>query len=258
MFYIFFRPSYWRSIFILAEASIARQHKNSFLGSMWGVAQPCIHIITISYVFSFLLKQPSYTMISNLVAGLTLWHFLFNASVGATKSLIDRGGALRKVYISKTILPIVDVLVHLYTFAYSFVTMYFVFVLMYPENFSLSILYTPIAILPAVISMISVGVALAYITPYIMDLTQIISVILGTLYWSLPIIYPYEMIPPQKRWLFEINPLFHLMRPLQVLVLEGRLPCILVIMKSILVMITSIIISYFIVRRISKNVIYYL
>jgi ABC-type polysaccharide/polyol phosphate export permease len=33
-------------------------------------------------------------------------------------------------------------------------------------------------------------------------------VALGALYWSVPIIYPYSMVPESKRIFFEINPIF--------------------------------------------------
>lgn len=253
-----FKISYLRSMLILTQASIFRQHKNSFLGSGWSVIQPFVHVMIISYVFSFLFKQPAELLIKNLIASLPLWNFMMNALLTSSKSLLDRASILKKVYIRKTLLPVSDILVHLYSFLWAFVAMYVAFAITYPDNLNLTILYTPIVVLPAIIAIISVGAALSYMTPYVMDIPQILVVILNAVYWTLPIVYPYNLIPDAKKWLFEINPLFHLIRPLQILVIESQFPPIIILLKASLVMLFSIFTSYLIINRLSKRVVYYL
>ncbi|MDX1924790.1 MAG: ABC transporter permease [Rickettsiaceae bacterium] len=253
-----FSKTYIQSLIILTEASIFRQHKNSFLGSVWGVVQPFIHIMIISYVFSFLLHQPAETLVTNLVASVSLWNFIVNSSVSSTKSLFERSDILKKVYIQKTLLPVTDTLVHLYTFVYSFIAMYSALIIIYPSHFSLSVLFVPIVVLPAIISTIAVGIAFAYITPYIMDVPHIITVILNAVYWAVPIIYPYEMVPESKRWIFEINPLFHLIRPLQLLLSDKAFPDPIYMIKALVTTLILCLISYLFVRKLSRNVIYYL
>ena len=253
-----FSPIYWKSLSILVEASIYRQHRNSFLGAAWGLVQPFIHIVIISYVFSFFLKQPTEIMVSNLVASLPLWSFITNSFVASTKSLFERSMILKKVFIPKTLLPITDVMVYCYILGYSFIAMYSAYMIFYPEKFSASIFLAPIAAMPLIISVIVVGIILAYLTPYIMDIPQMITVIMNAVYWGLPIVYPYSMVPDDKKWLFEINPIFHLMRPVQYLVIEGKWPDNLIVMKAISVTILLILLMVYTLRKISKNVVYYL
>jgi lipopolysaccharide transport system permease protein len=253
-----FSKIYFQSISILVEASIYKQHKNSFLGSAWGLVQPFVYIMIISYIFSFLLKQPNDVMVMNLVASLPVWSFINGSLTASTKSLTDRSEILKKVYIPKTLLPVTDVLVYCYSLVYSFAAMYFAFCIIYPENFSFSILYAPIVAAPMIITVILMGICLAYLTPYIMDIPQMLVVILNAIYWGLPIVYPYSMVPDEKKWIFEINPLFHLIRPIQILVREKSFPDLIIMLKSLGVMFLLFIVTYFIVKKISKNVVYYL
>ncbi|MDX1917119.1 MAG: ABC transporter permease [Rickettsiaceae bacterium] len=243
---------------ILTETSIFRQHKNSFLGSSWSVLQPFIHIMIISYVFSFLFKQPAEVLVRNLIAGIPLWTFIMNSLLSGSKSLIDRSEILKKISIRKTLLPISDILVHFYTFLWAFISMYLALIIIYPAYLSFTIIYAPIVIIPTIISIICVGAALAYITPYIMDVPHIITVLLNAVYWTLPILYPYDLIPEEKKWLFEINPLFHLIRPLQYLVLNCTFPPLIIMIKACLIMLISMIISYYVINALSRNVVYYL
>ena len=253
-----FNPLYWKSLSILVEASIFRQHRNSFLGAAWGLVQPFVYIVIISYVFSFLLRQPAEVMVKNLVASLPLWTFITNSIYASTRSLIERSLILKKVYIPKTLLPITDVIVHCYTLSYSFIAMYIAYIMFYPANFSFTILLAPFAVAPLVISVIVVGIILAYLTPYIMDIPQMITVILNTLYWGLPIVYPFSMVPADKKWLFEINPVFHLIRPMQILVSDNKWPDNIIMLKAILVTIAATVLMIYIVKKVSRNVVYYL
>lgn len=254
----FFPKTYIQSIAVLVEASIFRQHKNSFLGASWGLLQPFVHISIISFVFSFLLKQPTEKMVMNLVASLPLWSFITSSAVTSTKSLIERSEILKKVYIRKTILPITDILVHCYTLCFAFSAMYIAFIMIFPNNFDITIFLAPIAAAPLILSVIFVGISLAYLTPYIMDIPQMITVVLNAIYWALPIVYPYSMVPEDKRWILEINPIFHLMRPVQILVTEKSFPSFIVMLKACFVTFILAIIFYFITKKLSKNVVYYL
>lgn len=253
-----FSKIYLESISILVEASIYKQHKNSFLGSTWGLVQPFVYITIISYIFSFLLKQPNDIMVMNLVASLPVWSFINGSLTASTKSLIDRSEILKKVYIPKTLLPITDVLVYCYSLLYGFAAMYAAFCIIYPGNFSFSIFYAPIVAAPMIITVILMGICLAYLTPYIMDIPQMLIVVLNAIYWGLPIVYPYSMVPDEKKWIFEINPLFHMIRPMQVLVSEKSFPDLIIMCKSCFVMLLLFFITYFIVKKVSKNVVYYL
>lgn len=136
--------------------------------------------------------------------------------------------------------------------------MYCAFILLFPEKFTWQIIFMPILILPLIICTISGSIAMAFLTPYIRDIPQILNVVLGVIYWSIPIIYPYSLIPEAQRDFFELNPFFIIIRPAQSLVIDGTLPDLLSIGKSVLVAFITVCISYLVYKRFSKRVIYYL
>ncbi|HJD55772.1 MAG TPA: ABC transporter permease [Rickettsia endosymbiont of Pyrocoelia pectoralis] len=254
----FFSKKYWQAVILLVKASIIRQNKDSFLGSLWSLIQPFVHIMVISYFFGFLLHQPREFLIMNLVGGIPLWNFITNSLTISSSSLVTRDQIVKKVRISKTFFPIADSLGQLYNLIYSFSAMYFAFILLFPEKFSWQIIFVPILILPLVISVVSGSIATAFLTPYIRDIPQILNVVLGVIYWSIPIVYPYSLIPESKKIFFEFNPFFLVIRPVQSLVIDGKLPEPVLIFKSIIVAFIAVGISFLIYKRFSKRVIYYL
>lgn len=253
----FFSKKYWLSIMLLTQAAIARQNKDSFLGSLWGLIQPFTQVIIISYFFGFLLKLPKDQLIMNLVGALPFWLFIVNNLNIATNSIIARSGIIKKVVIPRTIFPVSDSIVQVYILLYSFIAMYIAFIILYPERFSIWIIYLPILVLPLIICVVSASIAFAFLTPYIRDIPQLLNLILNIVYWTVPIVYPYSIVPESKRIFFEINPVFIVIRPMQHLVIEGNMPDVLMIIKSVIVAIITAFVSYLGYRCFSKNVIYY-
>ena len=178
----FLSRKYWKAVILLVKASIIRQNKDSFLGSLWSLIQPFVHILVISYFFSFLLHQPKEFLIMNLVGGIPLWSFIINSLTISSNSLVTRDQIVKKVRISKTFFPVANSLGQLYNLVCSFSAMYFAFVLLFPEKFSWQIIFIPILILPLIICVISSSIAVAFLTPYVRDIPQILNVILGVIY----------------------------------------------------------------------------
>lgn len=248
---------YWHSIVVMAEAALVKNYRNSFLGSWWGVLQPAVYILVIAIFAGMILNQPRATLLSNLISGIPFWQFMTNTLMGNCYSLMSRESVLKKCYVSRTMFPIADAVMHLYTLFFSFAAMYGIYILYAPEQASFMVLLTPIVALPLIITVISASIAAAFVSPYIRDLPQFISVALNALYWSVPIIYPYSIVPEDKKFFFEINPLFILFRPIQQLVVEHRFS-LLVLTKAVLVSIILSAISYVMYLYTRRNVIYYL
>jgi len=254
----FLSKKYWQAVILLVKASIIRQNKDSFLGSLWSLIQPFVHIMVISYFFGFLLHQPREFLVMNLVGGIPLWNFIVNSLTICSSSLVTRDQIVKKVIISKTFFPVADSLGQLYNLVCSFSAMYIAFILMFPEKFSWQIIFIPILVLPLIICVISGSIAVAFLTPYVRDIPQILNVILGVIYWTIPIVYPYSLISESKRIFFEFNPFFLVIRPAQSLVIDGKFPDPMLVFKSVIVAFITVCLSYLIYKNFSKRVIYYL
>lgn len=258
MIKVFFSPLYWKSILILTSASLKRMNKNSILGSIWSLIQPLVHMFIISYIFSVLLNQSNEIMVKNLAAGIPLWTFMSTSFSVATTSLITRDLILKRFRTSKTMFIIADVGVHIITLLYSILAMYLLIAILYFGSLSFYMLLAPIALIPIIIFTIAVSVAIGFVTPYVRDIPQMVSLAINSLYWTVPIIYPYSIVPESKRIFFELNPFFHLIRPLQIIFTEQRFPDFIILAKASLVAMLASIICYMIYRKVKSNVIYFL
>ncbi len=240
------------------KINIMQQNKSSILGIAWSFIQPFIHIVTISFFFSFLLKQPSHIITMNLVGGLPLWNFFTSSLNICSYSIINRRYVFTKSIISKSIFVIADVHVQLYQMMVSFLAMYIAFSILNFQYFDIKFLLFPFYAIPCIVFVYSTSFAVAYLTPYIRDIPQMISIITNALYFTVPIIYPYSIIPESKRIFFEFHPLFLIIRPAQILILERTIPSSIVLLKASIVSVIALIFSYLIHKKFSRNIIFYL
>lgn len=248
---------YWHAALLLTKVSVLRQNKHSFLGSIWSLIQPFLHILIITYFFGFLLGQSRLIMINNLVGSLPFWTFFCSTLTITSCSLIDREMILKKVIISKTIFSVADTLTQIYILFYSFIAMYSAFIMLYPSEFHWQIIFLPITLAPLLICSFSSAIAVSFLTPYLRDIPQMLNVILSALYWTIPIIYPYSMVPESKRVFFELNPIFLIIRPIQSLIIDGYVDFRL-LFKAVIVSIIILLVSYLIYKLCSRRVVYYL
>lgn len=249
---------YWQSLMVMSAAALKRTNKNSVLGSLWGLIQPFVNMIIISYIFSIMLNQPPELMIKNLSAGITLWSFLSNSLQASCLSLITREHILKRYRTSKSLFITSDISIHIVHFLHSILAMFVVLLIFFPKTLTIYIIFAPIFAIPMIISVSAVSIAIGFMTPYMRDVPQMVNLAIGTLYWTVPIIYPYSMIPEAKKIFFEFHPIFHLMRPMQYLFTEQQLPSMMLMLKACIVMLFSVLISYCIYRKLNRNVIYYL
>lgn len=254
----FFSRNYWKAILLLVQVSLAKRNANTFLGGIWSLIQPFIHITVISYFMSFILRFEPKILLTNMVGALPFWNFILQSLTNAAHSLSTESETLKRVLLPKTYFPISQVIANSYSLLYSFVAMYFALMLVYPELFSWNIIFIPLLSIPLIICVMTGGIVVAFLTPYIRDIPQFITVVFSVLYWTIPIIYPYSLIPESKRIFFEVHPIFIVIRPMQELVITGAFPDLLIIIKSWVVCIIVALLSFLIYKKLARNVIYYL
>lgn len=255
--YNVFTRRYWHSIAVLTHVSTIKTSKNNFIGMGWSIIQPFVSIAIITFFIGLVLRQPGHVMIGTLVASLPFWQFLTASITGGAGALIVRESILKKCTISRSMFPLADTFMHLHSTFFAFVAMYLLFFLVYPEQTSITIVFLPIVAAPLILSVMVVSIAASFIAPYIRDIQNLLTVLLNSLYWTVPIIYPYSIVPEDKKIFFELNPLFILIRPIQILAIEHYIDVWMVV-KAIIVTGITTIFSYLVYLKTNRNVVYYL
>lgn len=205
-----------RELFLLLlRKDLLASYKQSLLGPAWFVVQPLATSLVFAWVFGRFarLSPQGVPPFLYFLSGYVLWSY-FQAAVGATAgSLVASASILRKIYFPRLIIPLVATGVNTVHFVVNyllFLAIYALFALWGGWSSALSagtIWLAPLIVLFVGAVGAGFGIWLAAWTVTYRDLRIGMPVILSFWMFATPIIWPLRLVPPDKRWLFGLNPM---------------------------------------------------
>jgi ABC-type polysaccharide/polyol phosphate export permease len=254
----FFNINYLRGIVLLTQVSLMRQYRATFLGSLWTALQPAVYILILSFSFSLILRMQVKDYALYLMSGFVPWSFIIASLVDGSKTLLQNQQVLQRCQLSRSMFVVANVAVAAYNFLVAFVVMYFIVAVLILHDFNPLVFLVPIVAIPLIIFCISGAMMFSYIAPYIRDVPPLVAIVLQAFFWATPISYTIEAIPEEKRYLFELNPFYILIKPIQNVTYYKVIPSIHDLLIATAVAILSSIIAFIFYRLLRRNAIYYL
>jgi ABC-2 type transport system permease protein len=196
----------------LIARNIKTRYKRSALGILWTMLNPLLMMIVLTFVFSEIFRASivSRSYSAYALAGLLLWNFFAQTTTGAMSELIWGGGLLRHIYLPKAIFAVCALGTSLVNLLLSLIPLFLIIAITgVPIRPIVMILPGPIILT----AMFALGVAffLSRLAAYFQDVMEMYQILLTIWMYLTPIIYPKEIVPERFRWLFKINPMYHLM-----------------------------------------------
>ena len=199
---------YWELIKYLTMREIKARYKQSFLGFFWIILNPFFQMLTMSFIFSKIMK------VSNLgvpypifiYAGILPWSFFATSLSSGMGVLVENGALLKKIYFPREIL----VLATLIAKAYDLLLASIIFVVM---MIFFNISFTPLIILVLPLFLIqflftfAIAILLSSLNLFYRDVQYLFNLILTIWFYFTPVLYAVELFPTQYRWIFKINPM---------------------------------------------------
>lgn len=255
---ILLSKNYIASVMMIARLSLRNQYKTSYLGMAWSLIQPALYITVMSIVFSTIMKFPLDHYPLYLMAGMLPWNLITSSLISGSNSLIIRDGILKRCMLPKTMFPVADTLVQIYTFFLSFIAMQLVMGIFIVGHINLTVLLLPLVMIPMIIFCFAGAIMLSYIAAYLRDISHLLIVLFNALFWTVPVVYPFSIIPENIRAYFELNPLYMMISPVQKVIYFGVVPSLNEIILASTVALVVVIMAFVAYRSLRKNVIYYL
>lgn len=252
-----FDKYYYLTIFTVAKNAVTRRYQDSFLGFIWTLIAPASQIAIYALVMPKIMRFPSKAYVPFLISSILVWMFLNNAITSAATALIANAGMISRCLVSKTIFVIAELLQQFYFFIVSLIIGYTFSCFAY-GTFHPNIIFLPLYLLPVLMALIPVMILIAYITVYIKDFKEFVSIAMNFLFWATPVVYPIEVFSPDKRWLFYFNPFYVIIKPISGLIFKGELPSSMDMLRLFALIIVSFAVSYPLYRKLRKNYIFYL
>ncbi len=244
-------------IYQLVRRDIVSRYKRSVLGIGWTLLQPLGMMVIISLVFSTLYHSikgyPAY-----ILSGLLAWTFFAQTTSAIISQIVWGGALLRQIYMPRTSFAVSAIGTGLVNLVLSIVPLVFI-MLLTGLSIQWSFLFLPISMLLLAAFSLGVGLIIATAAIHFPDVVEMYSIILMAWMYLTPIIYPEKIIPETYRfWLFNLNPMYHIVKIFRMPLFEGVFPDIKTLTLAIVVSFSTLIIGWLFYSKRADEFAYYL
>ena len=199
------------------------KYKRSVLGVLWSFLNPLLTMSVQYLVFSTLFRSEIRNFPLYLLTGIVCFGFFNEASSMSLMSIVGNASLITKVYVPKYIYPVSRVLSSTVNLLLSMIPLLGVMVLT-GTPFRWSLLLLPFGLICLVAFSLGVGFVLSSMMVFFRD-TQFLWGVVSMLWMYLtPIFYPESIIPARFLTLFKCNPLYHIIRFVRIVLMDGVSP----------------------------------
>lgn len=207
----------------LVSRDFKAKYKRSVLGILWSLLNPVLTMLVQYIVFSSLFKSDIPNFALYLIIGIVCYSF-FNESVTMSlTSITGNAGLITKVYMPKYIYPFSRTVSSGVNLLLSLIPL-FGMMLLTRTPLRPAVLLLPFGLACLFMLSLGLGMLLATLMVFFRD-TQFLWGVASMLWMYLtPIMYPESIIPAQYVTLYKCNPLYHIIRFMRIVLMDGVSP----------------------------------
>lgn len=207
----------------LVSRDFKTKYKRSVLGVLWSFLNPLLMMAVQYVVFSTLFSSSINNFALYLLIGIVCFNFFSECAGMCLTSIIGNASLITKVYVPKYIYPVSRAFSSCVNLFFSLIPLVGV-MLITRSPLSKSLLLVPIPLLCLFAFSLGIGMILATMMVFFRDTQFLWGVISMVWMYITPIIYPESILPQDLMWLFRLNPLYHIVKTMRCMVMDGISP----------------------------------
>ncbi len=216
--------SYRQMIVAFVRRELRGRYKGSFLGFLWTFLNPLLQLCVYSIVFSTILKSGIEKYYLFLFVALIPWIFFSSSVLGGAASIIAQKDMVKKIYFPREVLPISTVTTNFVNMLLCFIVVFAVVILSGIKlNFLALLCLIPVWIVEYILAL-GMAFLTSAVTVYFRDMEHILGIVMMAWQYLTPVLYSYDIIPPQYRLIFDLNPMTPIISAYRDILYESKVP----------------------------------
>ena len=228
-----------------AVMNLKAESNRTYLGHLWLVLEPAIHVAVYYVVFGLLFKRGGEGFVVFLVVGVTHWLWFAKSIGGASTSILQGRGLLLKLHIPKIVFPLSVVCLNILRHFVVLIIL-FLFLFIYGVETGVTWFLYPLLFFIQLLLIFVVSMLVAILVVMLPDTRMMVPPALQLLFFLSGVFFDLSRVPERYHDFLNLNPVFVLLEAYRDILLRGVIPDfqLLATMSGILLVTAVLIVSF--------------
>jgi ABC-type polysaccharide/polyol phosphate export permease len=229
------------------------RYRNMSLGVLWSLLNPLVMLAVYYFVFTRIFRSGSIPHFSlYILSGIILFNFFAMAWGSGTLSIVDNTGLIKRVPVPREIVPVASVLSNCLHLA---IQLLLLLALVVGSGLGVNIywFWLPLIWVVGLAFILGLSFITAGLNVYMRDTRYVVESVCMILFWFVPIFYVVSFVPPQYRDVYLLNPLAVLVIATRNVLLDGQAPATDMILKYILISLSTLGLGMLLFRQLKSR-----
>ncbi|MFN7141101.1 MAG: ABC transporter permease [Limisphaerales bacterium] len=199
------------------------QYKSSILGILWSLINPMLQLMVFSFLFKVVLPLGIDNYAAFAFSGMLAWSWFQLSMLQATSAITSQRELIRRPGFPAPILPAITVTTNLINMLLA-LPLLLAFILITGGELKSTMLFLPLLMMLQFVFTLSLAYLTATANVLFRDIQHLMGVCLQLLFYFTPVFYSASRVPERYRYLYELNPMVHLVTAYRDLLLFGQMP----------------------------------
>jgi lipopolysaccharide transport system permease protein len=206
------------------------RYRGSYLGLIWSFLNPLFLLVIYTFFFGVIFKSRWGTLGGSklefsliLFCGLTTFNIFSEVVSRSPNLMVGNANYVKKVVFPLEVLPIVALGSACVNGLIS-LSILLVGELLIIGNIPWTVIFIPIVLLPLLLLTLGLSWFFASLGTFLRDVGHFIGIAIQALLFMSPVFYPQTSIPERIRFLYNLNPITHIVEDMRRIIIWGQLP----------------------------------
>jgi len=219
------KKNLWELIWFRAYADLKSEASRTYIGILWWILDPLLQMGIFYLVFGVGLRGAGRTenFVQFLLVGIIIWRWFATSVNFSSGAIMQNRNLVLRLDIEKWVFPATMIAGNAFKFAIAF-SVLIAFLMFSGMPLTWYYLQLPLLLIVQLTLICGVAYVTAALVPLLPDLKNLISHLLMLMFFLSGIFYDVDDMPEKFQWVFDLNPMVHVIQAYRAVMLHGEMP----------------------------------